>query len=76
MNSKFGSLNLRDLLHGFFITVLSSVLTILIQLIQNGGLNLTKEDLYQLATVAIVSGLSYLSKKLFSDENGKVVGKL
>ena len=75
MEKKIGSLSLRDLLHGLFVTVFGAVFTVIIQLIQNNGFSLTKQDGLQVLSVAVIAGLSYLSKKLFSDEKGNLGGK-
>lgn len=74
MESKFGSLGIKDLVHGLFITVLSAVFDIIIQTLQNGGLHFSKADGSQLISVALIAGLSYLSKKFLSDENNKIGG--
>jgi len=75
MDKKIGSLSVRDWAHGLFITVVGAVLDILIQTIQNGGLTFTKADASHVLSVAVIAGLSYLSKKLLSNEHGDIGGK-
>jgi len=75
MEKKIGFLSARDWLHGLFITVAGAVIDIVIQTIQNGGLAFTREDVSRVVSVAVIAGLSYLSKKLLSDEQGNIGGK-
>lgn len=75
MNSEFLKINLKDLLNGLIMAVLSAVLTSLINILQS-GLNFTSNDLKGIALVAIITALTYLSKKLATDNNGKFMGKL
>ena len=71
--SSFWTLSTRDWLNGLVMTVGSAVLTAVIQLLQTGtsfGVN----ELKSIALVAVITGLTYLSKKLATNEKGQLLG--
>jgi len=69
-------LGYKDAIKGVIMSVLSSVLTALLGIIQQNGLALTNAELKTVATVAITTFLSYLLKNFLTDENDKFVGKI
>jgi len=54
--------------------VMSAILTSIIGLLQAGA-DFGVPELKQVGLVAFLTGLTYLNKKLFSDSDGKIVGK-
>lgn len=74
--SNLFKLDYKDYLNGFFVTVGGAITATLLQIIMNGGINLTKTDWETVMTAAVVAGLTYLQKRFFSDEQGKLGGKL
>lgn len=69
-------LGYKDAIKGVIMSVLSSVLTALLGIIQQNGLELTSTELKTVATVAVTTFLGYLLKNFFTDENDKFVGKI
>lgn len=69
-------LGYKDAIKGVIMSVLSSVLTALLGMIQQNGLALTSTELKTIATVAVTTFLGYLLKNFFTDENDKFVGKI
>lgn len=69
-------LGYKDAIKGVIMSVLSSVLTALLGIIQQNGLALTSTELKTIATVAVTTFLGYLLKNFFTDENDKFVGKI
>lgn len=61
----------RDLVKGAVVSVLSAVLTIVLDLLNKGG----AIDWKTIGTVAITAFISYLLKNLVTDSNGKLGGK-
>ncbi len=61
--SKFLQLNLHDLLRGAVIAAISPVFTILINSVANKTVTI---DWSNIAKVAMIAGLTYLSKNFFS----------
>lgn len=72
--SKLFKLNDKDFLRGLIVTTVSSVLTLLIKLLENKGFSLSTEDLRTILLAGLVSGLSYLLKNL-ATEDKKLMGK-
>lgn len=70
--SKIFSLDIRDGIKGLAVAVLSAVLTLILSLLQNGGVI----DWKQVGVVALTAGLSYILKNFLSDEEGKIAGKI
>ena len=69
--SNFLNLNLDDLIKGFVVAFLSSALTGLIVILDNGALpNAT--ELKSALVVGITSGLSYLLKNLLTNSKGQI----
>ena len=73
--SKLFSLNRNDILRGVVVSILSASTKFVYDLIANNGLVFSAENLRQLGAVAILAGLGYMIKNLFTDDSGKLVGK-
>lgn len=74
--SELYKLNDKDFLRGLIVTVLSSVLTLFIKLLENKGFNLTVDDLRAILLTGLITGLSYLVKNFATNDEGKLAGKL
>ena len=70
--SNLFKLDYKDYLNGFLVTVGGAITATLLQIIMNGGINLTKTDWETVMTAAVVAGLTiclgqhkwlYMSKK-------------
>ena len=70
IKSAFLKLNSNDFIRGLVVSVLAAVLTGIQQMLTSGF------DWTQLWHIALVSGLSYLSKNLLTDSDGKVLGAI
>lgn len=69
--SNFLNLNLDDLIKGFVVAFLSSALTGLIVILDNGALP-NAAELKSALVVGITSGLSYLLKNLLTNSKGQI----
>ena len=69
--SNFLNLNLDDLIKGFVVAFLSSALTGLIVILDNGALP-DAAELKSALVVGITSGLSYLLKNLLTNSKGQI----
>ena len=74
MQSKFLSLNWRDVLRGLLVTVLIAVFQIATKLLQDKGLNLTVQDVWPLLDTAVKVGGGYLFVTFFSTKDGRFLG--
>jgi hypothetical protein len=74
--SDLFKLNDKDFIRGLIVTVFSSVLALVVKLLENNGFSLTLEDLKAVLLVGIISGLSYLLKNFTTDKDSKLGGKL
>jgi len=72
MNSTIFNLNVNDFIKGLVITVLSSVLTLVYDVVSAGSLVF---DWKHIATVAATSGIAYLIKNLLTNSSGKILEK-
>ena len=70
--SEMFKINLQDFTKGLVTAVLSAVLLVIYEALQNGGLEAVDWKLVQ--QVAVMSGLGYVLKNYFSDSAGKFGG--
>ena len=70
-NSSFGKLNVRDLVNGLIVAFLTSSLTGLITILDNGMLP-TLAELKAAGLAGLVASLAYLLKNLVTNSGGKV----
>jgi hypothetical protein len=70
--SQLWSVQTQDFVKGLVVAILTSVLTVFVQMIQTGG----QVDLKQVCIAALVAGSAYLLKQFGSDSDGKVLGKI
>jgi hypothetical protein len=68
--SKFLSLGLRDILHGFIVTVGATAVSTLVPVLQNGVP--TTQQWKQIGIAGVAAGIAYLGKKLFTNSNGEL----
>ena len=71
MNSAFGKISWNEVLHGLIVAVVTSVLTVFMQMLSAGHI-----DWKQLGLAAVGALAAYVLKVLSSDENGKIGGKV
>lgn len=64
-------LDWKDLIKGAVVSILSAVLTLVLDLLKAGG----ELDWRTIGTVAITAFISYLLKNLVTDDRGKLGGK-
>ena len=72
MSSEFLKLNTRDYLHGLVMAILGAVLTLLIELLQTNH----SIDWKFVGSTALIAALTYIVKKLGSDTDNKILGKI
>jgi hypothetical protein len=72
MPSSLWTVKTQDFVKGLVVAILTSVLTVFVQMIQTGG----QVDLKQVGIAALVAGSAYLLKQFSTAENGKVLGKI
>lgn len=70
MQSKFLTVGATDFLHGLFIAVVGAILTVVTQSFSAGQVTL---DYKAIGTTALIAGLSYISKKLLSNNQGAIL---
>ena len=70
MQSKFLTVGVTDFLHGLFIAVVGAVLTVVSQSLTTGSLTF---DYKSIGTTAAIAGLSYVSKKFLSNNQGEIL---
>lgn len=72
--SKLFSLNLRDALNGFLIAFLTAFLSAVVTAL-NTGLFPALSDLKTFAMIGITAGVSYITKNIFTNNNGELMKK-
>lgn len=72
MNSTFLNLNFNDFVKGLAVAVLTSVLTIVYDVVQTGSLTF---DWKHIGTAAITTAIAYLLKNLFTNSTGTMLKK-
>jgi hypothetical protein len=72
MNSTFLNLNFNDFVKGLAVAVLTSVLTIVYDVVQTGSLTF---DWKHIGTAAITTAIAYLLKNLFTNSTGTLLKK-
>lgn len=76
MNSKFLSIDLKDIAKGLVVAVIVVVLGALQQAFQTFGLDVMAFDWATIIDVAVKAAVAYIGKNLLSDESGKVLGSI
>lgn len=75
MNSGFLKLDLKDFGKGFLVAVIAAVLAKLGDYFNMPGFEITALNWGEIANIGITAGLAYLAKNLFSNSEGKVLGR-
>jgi len=70
--SKLFSLNGADVVKGIVMAFLGGAVTALYQALNTG----MTVDLQSVATVGLITALSYIIKNFFSDSEGRVLGRI
>ena len=78
--SDLFKVDFRDVVHGIFSAVFGAVTSTLLLLINNSISNgtpfaFTKQEGLLILAGAVVAGLSYIQKRFFSNDEGKLGGK-
>lgn len=73
---KIGKLQLNDWTKGLITAVIAAVLTVLLELLKQKGLDITVIEWQNVGVIALTAGLSYILKNLGTDEKGKFGGKI
>ena len=73
--SNLFKLDGKDLLRGLVVAVAASILSLAVRLIESKGFHLDIVDAQTILSTAILAGLSYLSKNLLTDSQGKLGGR-
>ena len=74
MKSNFFSLNLFDILKGLVVSVIATVLTAILNLLQTGA-DLFSLDWKSILTIAITSGIAYIVKNLLTNNKDEILSK-
>jgi hypothetical protein len=75
MNSKFLNWNFKDLLKGFLVSVITAVLTVVLEVLNTEGLIFTEESVTKIISVSLIAGLSYLLKNFVTNSQGEFLKK-
>ena len=70
MKSKFLSLNTKDFIKGLFLSVLTSVLTIIYSSLQSGSLTI---EWKAVGTAAITAALAYITKNYLTNSEDQIL---
>ena len=70
--SNLWNLGTKDWIKGLVMTIITAILTLFLQVLQNGA----KIDFKQVGLVALTAGIAYILKQLGTDQNGKLLGKI
>lgn len=70
--SKLWTLQTQDFVKGLVVTVITAVLTLILQVLQNGAAINWKA----VGITALIAGIAYILKNLATDQNGKLLGKI
>ena len=70
MQSKIFTVGVTDFLHGLFIAIIGAVLTVVSTSLSAGSLTF---DYKTIGTTAAIAGLSYVSKKFLSNNQGAIL---
>lgn len=74
MKSSFLNLNVKDLLKGFIVAIVTALLTGVYQVIQSGGM-FNWETVKPVVLASIGAGLSYIIKNYLTNSNDEILKK-
>lgn len=69
--SQIWTVQVQDFVKGLVVSILTAVLSVFAQMIQNGSV-----DLKQVGISALLAGCAYVLKQFGTDSNGKILGKI
>jgi len=72
MQSEFLKLDQRDWLKGLVVAVIASVLTVVLEVLNQGSLDF---DYNKIAVVGLTAGVAYILKNLGTDDKGRLLGE-
>ena len=70
MKSKLFTLDLHDILNGFLVAVLSSVVGVVLESLNSGSFVFNWQTLFG---AALIGGLGYIKKNFLSNDNGQIL---
>ena len=70
--SKIFTLNIQDAIRGLAVAVLSAVIALVLNMLQNGA----SIDWKSVGVTALIAGLGYIAKNFLSTADGKLGGKI
>lgn len=74
MNSSLFKLNSADFIKGLAVAVVTPVLAALLHAMQIPGFDFVTFNWSSLLAIGLSAGLGYLTKNLFTDNNGAILG--
>jgi len=75
MKSNFLNINWKDAVKGFVVAVVSAILTMVYEAIENGGLAWTWTYWQPIVLAGILAGIAYLLKNFFTNSNDQLLKK-
>lgn len=72
--SNFFSLNIFDILKGFFVAVITAILTTILNLLQTGS-DILSLDWKSILSVALTAGIAYIVKNLLTNNKDEILSK-
>lgn len=75
MSSLF-KINGRDFAKGLVVAVIVAILQVVLDLMQQKGLDMSLVDWKGVADIALKAASAYILKNLISDDQGRVLGKI
>jgi hypothetical protein len=69
-SSALGTINWADALKGLFLAVITAVITVIMTSLEAGSLEF---EWKKIGTVALITTISYLSKNLMTNSEGKIL---
>ena len=72
--SALFKLNSKDFIKGLVVAVFSAIVTWLATVVNVPGFDLASLDWQEIVKIAVIAGVSYLSKNLLTDDRGQLVG--
>lgn len=74
MKSNFMNLNIFDILKGFFVAVITAILTTILNLLQTGS-DILSLDWKSILSVALTAGIAYIVKNLMTNNKDEILRK-
>ena len=76
MYSEFLRINFKDISKGLVIAVLAAIFASMAEIMQSPDFSMATFNYDAVIKIAVITSLSYLSKNLISDKDGRVLGAI